>query len=333
MISIQLNHEDLTGVRFAYSPLIEVGMSLWIRYTPHKSQYFADWIQKISAALRDVQLPYTDATILSEQFIADFVTPPPIGPFATFEEEIERLRRTPAHVIRKNIEFITQYREKNQYHEQYLNNPAEAIEHLIDELRLYWERTIAPDWQRISLILEKDILYRARHMALYGLAHTFSDLSDYISYHLNELKIDKGHSKIAPSFYYFDYKSDGAGLTLVPTFFKSGFGVSWQITDDFQPTIIYQARGTGLWKEDESADGNEAMELVFGAGKSRLLQSLLHPSTTGELAYRLEVTAGAISQHLKGLTQAGLIVSHRQGNHVYHELSERGKKLIALFGE
>lgn len=36
------------------------------------------------------------------------------------------------------------------------------------------------------------------------------------------------------------------------------------------------------------------------------MQSLLDPSTTGELADKLAVTAGAVSQHLNRLTQAAL---------------------------
>jgi hypothetical protein len=34
MISIQLNHEDLNHIRFAYSPLMEVSMSFWVLYAP-----------------------------------------------------------------------------------------------------------------------------------------------------------------------------------------------------------------------------------------------------------------------------------------------------------
>lgn len=334
MISIQLNQQDLAGIRFAYSPLIETSMSIWIRHGSWEKSYFQQWLNETEEAYRSLYLPYTEAAILSKHFIADFITPPPISPFATLEDELASLRQTPAHVIRQNIEFIIRNQPATPYHEHYLTHPHEAIECLIAELRHYWERVIAPEWQRISLILEKDILYRARQMALYGLANTFSDLSSYLAYSSNEIKIDKNITPNEPSFYRYEYKSEGAGLHLVPTFFKSGYGISWQLTDDFQPIIIYQARGTGLWHDHHTeSDSNQAMELVMGAGKTKLLQSLMYPSTTGELAHRLEVTAGAISQHLKGLTQAGLIISHRQGNHVYHELSERGKKLVALFGE
>lgn len=333
MISIQLNHEDLNHIRFAYSPLMEVSMSFWVLYDPCDGTHFADWIAETRRALAGIELPYMQATVLFKHFIADFMTLPPASPASTFEDEIERLRAVPPGLIRKNIEYIVYRVGQNVYLDHYLTHPHEAVEHLIQEIRVYWERAIAPHWQRISLILEKDILYRARQMALYGIGSTFSDISHFISYQTQSLYINRGSAELAPTFYNYAYQSDGAGLYLVPTFFKTGNGLSWQITEDFKPMLVYAARGTGLWQQSNTAEPSEAMEIIVGSGKSRLMQSLLDPSTTGELADKLAVTAGAVSQHLNRLTQAGLVVSHRQGNYVYHELSERGKKLIELFAE
>lgn len=46
MISIQLNHEDLNHIRFAYSLLMEVSMSFWVLYAPCDGTHFADWIEE-----------------------------------------------------------------------------------------------------------------------------------------------------------------------------------------------------------------------------------------------------------------------------------------------
>jgi DNA-binding transcriptional ArsR family regulator len=71
--------------------------------------------------------------------------------------------------------------------------------------------------------------------------------------------------------------------------------------------------------------------LTLGAGKARLILALDSPLSTGELAHKLAVTAGAVSQQLGKLHQAGLVESHRSGKHVFYRLSERGHKLVDLF--
>jgi DNA-binding MarR family transcriptional regulator len=55
------------------------------------------------------------------------------------------------------------------------------------------------------------------------------------------------------------------------------------------------------------------------------------PMNTGEIAQRLQITAGAASQHLSRLNQAGLVEPHRSGKRVYYHLTSRGEKLLALF--
>jgi len=59
--------------------------------------------------------------------------------------------------------------------------------------------------------------------------------------------------------------------------------------------------------------------------------ALQSPLNTGELAYKLFLTAGAVSQQVKNLQMAGLIESFRSGKNVYHRLTLRGEKLMELF--
>jgi DNA-binding transcriptional ArsR family regulator len=49
-----------------------------------------------------------------------------------------------------------------------------------------------------------------------------------------------------------------------------------------------------------------------------------HPSSVGELAERLPVSRPAVSQHLKVLKDAGLVVSQRDGNRQIYRLDPDG---------
>jgi DNA-binding MarR family transcriptional regulator len=62
-----------------------------------------------------------------------------------------------------------------------------------------------------------------------------------------------------------------------------------------------------------------------------VLQALTVPASTSELAHRLMVTSGAVSQHLDRLKHAGLVEAHRSGRRVYYQLTRRGEELILLF--
>ena len=99
------------------------------------------------------------------------------------------------------------------------------------------------------------------------------------------------------------------------------------------PMLIYGARGGGLWYREEVPDPEEPLTLTLGAAKAKLLLTLKQPAHTAELAQKLSVTAGAVSQQLGRLHEAGLVESHRSSSRVYYRLTARGEKLIAVFAE
>jgi DNA-binding transcriptional ArsR family regulator len=55
----------------------------------------------------------------------------------------------------------------------------------------------------------------------------------------------------------------------------------------------------------------------------------------GSLASQLDVTQGAVSQHLRVMREAGLVIDEKRGHHVHYRLDEqtldRWRKLIDKF--
>ncbi|MDX1994999.1 MAG: metalloregulator ArsR/SmtB family transcription factor [bacterium] len=330
MITIHTKPEDLLRLRFAYSPLLQASLSyeLLIRRPGDVLDGgMRPWVKEAESALRNVDLPYFKAVVLPRHYSADFITPTPAGISLHLEDDLLRLRETPDWLIRKNMLEVIHYSEHSEIRQQFLDYPRESLECLIDEVRLYWRRTLAHHWSNIVSVLEGDVLYHARMMALHGPESLLNQLTPRLTYQAGVLEIDKDHTPPQIDL-------NGNGLQLVPTIFKRG-GVSWQINEDWHPMMIYGSRGAGLWHQAvESADPvDESLWVVLGESRTRILVALMTPTTPGELASRLNFTPGAISQHLAKLNQAGLVESQRSGNRIFYSRSQRGEQLLTLFAE
>jgi DNA-binding transcriptional ArsR family regulator len=268
-----------------------------------------------------------DAVILMQHYIADFVTPTPTTTRHTFEEALATLRETPPDIIRDNVQKLNLYEDESEIRQHFLAYPHEALECLIEELRLYWTRALAHHWANIQTTLENEIVYQGREMALRGVDAMFCNLDPSVCYQDKTIKLMKEPQKhLCPP----NLRLDGRGLQLVPTAFPCT-SVSWQIEPEWTPMIIYGARGAGLWYRKKLIDPETALGLALGAGRASVLVALQEPSSTGELARRLHVTAGAASQQLARLQEAGLVEPQRVSHRVYYHLTERGAKLIELF--
>jgi DNA-binding transcriptional ArsR family regulator len=324
MITIHMTPDDLVDIRFAYSPLIELVGSYETLVKPSHQLYFTRWIQDAKRTLNRIELPYLSEMIQGQGYIPDFLTPTPVTTRLTIEDEIERMLSVPNEIIRKNIEELIRHSGTSEIREMFLVYPRESLWCVIEEIRVYWQRVLAEHWPRLNTILEDDILYHGRRLALDGVNGLFATLHPVMTYQQQQILIDKpkshGHRELS---------LNGEGLQLVPAVFAS-CSIMWQVSPEWRPMVIYGARGAGTWRQ-ETQDPSQSLELALGAGRARVLQALMNPANTGELAIKLQLSAGGVSQHLDRLAQAGLVEPHRSGKRVYYHLTARGEQLLALF--
>lgn len=326
VISIQLTNDDLAKMRFGYTPLMELVDSYRVLHKPDKQALYRRWVDEAQAAIYDIDLPYLHTVATVPFYVPDFLTPTPATTINSLEDEITSLRNVPTAVLRKNIKTAIAHGGENEILLQFLIYPRELLECLIEELRLYWQHTLAHHWPRMMSVLDGDVLYRARQLALNGPDALFTGLNNDVRFRANRIEWDADHK---PRSMHRAYHLTGSGVQLVPSIFLCGF--TWQIEPEWQPMLSYVARGTGLWYEVPSPDPDPSLEIALGAGRARVLRVLTTPSSTGEVAHRLEITAGAASQHLSRLGQAGLVEPHRSGKRVYYHLTQRGVRLLDLF--
>ena len=331
MITLQLSPADVEKVRFSFSPLIEVSASYKVLLRPDRHTVYQSWVDETNLLFDRIEFPYMTAVILEHGYIVDFITPTPPKTILNFEDEIDRVRETPDDVIRKNVEQVISKAGISPIRQMFLDHPREALECLIEELRFYWQQALAPHWAQMRNILEADVVYRARMLATYGIDAMFTDLADYVAYQQGALQVHKNHDDCGLNQPHI-VQLQGQGLQLVPAIFASTGG-AWQVVPEWLPMVIYRPRGLGLWKQPHLPEPDEALQLTLGTSRARLLQVLAEPLHTTDLAQRLNVTAGAISQQLGRLSQAGLIESYRSGSKVFYRLSTRGERLLDLFAQ
>jgi hypothetical protein len=113
-ILIRLSSDDLAETRFAFSPIWELGMSLYKPMRdPAKHALHLPWVQEAMAAIegRDLEIlfamvPPPGLPPVVHPYIPDFLTPAPETPFPQFEDELEQVARTEPARIRAELEHM-----------------------------------------------------------------------------------------------------------------------------------------------------------------------------------------------------------------------------------
>jgi hypothetical protein len=321
MITLRFGPAALAHVRFAISPLVEVGRSRRLLDDPAAGALHLPWLVEALERTADLDLSLLRALDPTGVYTPDFVSPPPDTPLAELEDELAVVAATPPEQAR--AEVLRSYRRKPALPavlEPFVADPAAGLAEVVALLRVYWERTLAPHWPRVRALLEGDVLHRARQMADGGAERLFADVDPTVSWADGVLSIDKGSVEQ-------DVDLRDRGLLFVPSAF------AWPnvmlVTDPrWQPTLVYPARGVGtLWETDRPA-APEALGALLGKVRAAVLMALDHPRSTTDLARALGVTAGGVSQHLGVLRAAGLVHGHRVGRSVLYLRSPVGDGLV-----
>lgn len=71
-----------------------------------------------------------------------------------------------------------------------------------------------------------------------------------------------------------------------------------------------------------------ALHALLGRGRARVLLGLARAASTQNLAARLEMSPGGISEHLGVLRRAGLVAGRREGRSVLYARMAKGDALV-----
>ena len=313
MIRYELTAEDLVDTRFAISPVQELVCSLWALSDPGRYTLHLPWRRAALAALEPGDLTLLLSLVGRRWGLPDFLTPRPATFTPDIAEQLDEVRRTPSDRVERDIVAT------------HAPGPVPAVlraatlDDLADVLERYWAAAMAEDWPRMRLLLEADTTYRTRQLAVGGARLLFADIHRNVSWADGALRIDQMIGR-------FRVSAAGRGLLLLPSVFA--YKAIPPMSPAEPPWLAYPARGIATLWQTTVPPSPTVMAALIGAPKAALLQLLAEALPTVELARRLRVTPGAVSQHLQVLHAGGLVTRVRDGRHVLYRRSALGNRLL-----
>jgi len=207
MIEWRFTADDVARIRFAFSPMWELVLSLIVLRAPSRHALHLPWIRAVRPQLGALDLSEVFALVPVHGPVADFLTPPPTSPLPDFAAELDTVRRTPAAVVLADIVDVPGVPDTVQ--RRMRQDPSGALSRIADILQAYWDVALAAHWPRLLALLQADVLWRSRQLALGGAHGLFEDLHDTIVWH--------GDRLTAADHWNYTGALHGEGLLLVPS--------------------------------------------------------------------------------------------------------------------
>jgi DNA-binding transcriptional ArsR family regulator len=247
-----------------------------------------------------------------------FLTPAPRSLIADFAKELDAIRTTPTAHVRSDIDSALEGNPGVDAEVALRLSAPDAAIVLATLLDAVWETLLASRWPTLRSTLEADVIYRSRLLASGGLAAALADLEPLVRI--------EGARLIADAFPDAAVTPGGRGLRLMPSAFISPDRVA--LIDQPSPTLVYPARGLGSIPPASAVPG-EAVAQLIGTTRGRILELTGEPVYTVGLAQSLGRSPGNIADHLKVLSESGLIQRARLGRLVMYSRTPLGDAVLA----
>ncbi|MET7611884.1 ArsR/SmtB family transcription factor [Streptomyces seoulensis] len=319
---LHFGEDDFLNCRFAVSPLWETQDAVRTLRRPDRQGYHVPWLRRIRTAAAGLDLAPLWLLMPRRGHSPDWLGAPPIGPAATFEEEIAAVRAADPEAAREDTArslACTPGALASERGRAWLADPVRMVRELADALEVAWRVLVEPEWPRLRALLEADVAFHSRRLAEAGLGTLLTELDTRLSWDGRTLTLPGG---------VYERRLGGRGLVLMPSVFCwpdviTGFDPPWQ------PTLVYPARGVGgLWAEPGDRTP-EALVRLLGRNRAAVLAALDDPASTTALAHRLDLAASSVSSHLTVLRESGLLTSRRYGHQVLYERTPLGMALAS----
>jgi len=288
------------ALRFAVSPLWETIAGLRVLAAPECAPVHQRWTawasERLAALADDPWLRLLRHLATATPVVPEFLIPTPGLRSPCFDTEVDAVLRTPADRLGPLPD-------------------ASALPPLHDRLHAVHDAIIAPLWPRLEGVLQGDVERRGRRLTERGGPTVVDELHDTVKWHRTAVEVDGTVTELGDR-----------DLVLVPSAFV--WPDVYLRDSPVRVALCYPATGFGtLWTRPD-APARPALGRLLGGTRARLLLELERPSTVSELAERLDVTAGAVSQHLTVLRETGLAVSRREGREVVSLRTALGLALV-----
>lgn len=254
-------------------------------------------------------------------WMADFLTPPPLGGRdgpATFAEELGQLVVWDEARMRAELRELTPRPLPPELERPGL---ADAVEELLEWV---WTVTVLADWPRRRRVLEADIVSRTNRLASEGWAGVLTAVGTRMKWVGNGLLQVNGYDLPTRDL------SEARELSLVPVH-SDGSWLAWDLPERY--AVVYPVAGALAGADSGrgagGAGGAGAVGRLIGANRARVLALLDAPHSTSQLAALTGLPLGAVGNHLRVLLDAGLVLRRRSGREVLYWRTALGEELLA----
>ncbi|MEV7231353.1 helix-turn-helix domain-containing protein [Polymorphospora sp. NPDC051019] len=249
-------------------------------------------------------------TVLQPNWMPDFISPPPHPQDRTFNEELRRVRQTPAAVAL--AELATAF-----------GGPVPAglavpdlPDRVADLLHWVWSHTVRPGWPNRRRIFEADIVSRTQQISTGGWAAALSGMRPGMRW--------LGDGRLQINTYEYPPRDlAGVQLLFIPSTARRGW-VAWEQPHRY--AVVYPC--SGVLAEAEHAGVPYALRALLGPVRADVLSQLDTPKSTTQLVALGGYGLGTVGRHLKILLDARLIRRRRSGRSVLYYRTPAGDHLV-----
>ncbi|PFG33445.1 ArsR/SmtB family transcription factor [Sanguibacter antarcticus] len=317
MLRYTISDSDLSAVRFALSPLNELGLSLRALSYPARFPAHLSWVRTVAESTAPTDLAILRALVDERLWVPDFLTPVPVSPLTRFDDEIATLATLADDLVERDLDAVHTSRPA-----LLRGRPAAVRARIVEAVGAYWQTSFQPSWSRMRGVLDADIVFRGRAISRTGLAGMFAGLSPAVAFDGRYVTLCHRDPRVRI------VETGGAGLTLIPSLFT--LRMSSPVHDSAPPSVVYPARGAATLLEPALPTAGTALVDLLGRTRATLLEALHEPTSSTELARRLGITTSAVNQHLRVMHDAGLLTRARHGRSVLYLTSSVGAALAPL---
>lgn len=333
MASIEVPDTALTRLRIHHSALWETlcALVMLIRNRDQPPFPYRAWADSARPALQARPVAGFARWVARwpDMQVPEFFLIPPAQRRPDLASELNMLRSTPSHVVRRSLGTRPEWSDDAVF-ERFRKEPAGSVRWAAVALEAFWQAALAPRWPRMVSTVDEDVLPRARVLVVDGADAMLNNLHDRIQWERPWLQVNTypdDHRKLTVS-----------ELTLVPLLFARGSAIVSR-DDGGLRAVSYQARGAAVLasrghRADANAPlGDARLAALIGTSRAALIRSMSDPITTTALANLLGLAPSTVSQHLAALDSAGLVTRYRAGLRVFYQLSDRGRRWLAVMDD
>jgi DNA-binding transcriptional ArsR family regulator len=313
----RVSADTLAASRFVISPLAETTASL---ITLHRgtAAHPGDrtWLDAHQHAYRERLAgdPVTAMAIraaLGRRWIADFLTPAPLGEGEQpFSEELAPVRDTAPEEVLADLEISLDGQLPATLRR------LDLAPRLAGLLEWVWAECVLPYWPRRRRIIETDILARSARLGHGGWVAALDGIRPGIRW--------LGNDRLQINAYNYPPKDiSGAQLLFVPITTGRGW-VSW--SEPHRYALTYPV--AGVLADAGQAPVSAPLAALLGPGRARVLLLLDTPKSTTQLVALTGLGLGSVGRHLKILLDAHLIRRRRTGRSVLYSRTPPGNALV-----